>query len=282
VSDHAARMPRARISAAGTAVRVVGLPVLLLGLLVPFVPLVLWASARTYRFPALLPSQTSTRPVRLLVDPGSQVLTGLLQSLEIAVSVAVIACVLGLAAGRAVGVHRFRGRRPVQFLLLAPIIVPGLAVVLTLDVYIIRFGLDGTVRGVVLVHLLAAVPYVTLVMSSVYANLDLRLEEQARTLGAGQVQVLLWVTLPAVAPGLAVAALFAFLLSWGEYVLALTVGAPHVTTLPVLLYAYVGSSDLPVAAALGLALVLPPVLLLTLTSRFLSGSTSAIAGFGRV
>jgi ABC-type spermidine/putrescine transport system permease subunit II len=33
------------------------------------------------------------------------------------------------------------------------------------------------------VHLLAAVPYVALVMSSVYANLDLRLEDQARTLG---------------------------------------------------------------------------------------------------
>ena len=276
------RRPTARGSAAGTAVRAVGLPVLLLGLLVPFVPLVLYATARTYRFPALLPTERSSRPVRLLVDPGSQVLTGLLQSLEIAGSVAVIACALGLSAGRAMGVHQFRGKRAVQFLLLAPIIVPGLAVVLPLDVYIIRAGVDGTLRGVVLVHLLAAVPYVTLVMSSVYANLDLRLEEQARTLGAGPVQVFVRVTLPAVAPGLAVAALFAFLLSWGEYVLALTVGAPHVKTLPVLLYAYVGSSDLPVAAALGLALVLPPVLLLTLTSRFLSGSTSAVAGFGRV
>ena len=278
----ARRRSRASGSAAGAAVRAVGLPLLLLGLLVPFLPLILYATARTYRFPALLPTSTSTRPVRLLVDPGSQVLTGLLQSLEIACSVAVIACALGLSAGRAMGVHVFPGKRVVQFLLLAPIIVPGLAVVLPLDIYIIRFGVDGTLRGVVLVHLLAAVPYVTLVMSSVFANLDLRLEEQARTLGAGPVQVFLRVTLPAVSPGLAVAALFAFLLSWGEYVLALTVGSPHVKTLPVLLYAYVGSSDLPVAAALGLALVLPPVLLLTLTSRFLSGSTSAVAGFGRV
>ena len=266
----------------GAVVRAVGLPLLLLGLLAPFVPLVLWATARRYAFPALLPTQTSSRPVRLLLDPGSEVLRGLLQSLEIAVSVAVVACAIGLCAGRAMGVHAFRGKRVVQFLLLAPVIVPGLAIVLPLDVRIIRAGLDGTVRGVVLVHLLAAVPYVTLVMSSVFANLDLRLEEQARTLGAGPLQVLVRVTLPSVAPGMAVAALFAFLLSWGEYVLALTVGAPNVKTLPVLLYAYVGSSDLPVAAALGLALVVPPVLLLTVTSRFLSGGGSAVAGFGRV
>lgn len=273
--------PVRRPAGRAALVRAVGLPLLLLGLLLPFLPLLLWAVARRYAFPALLPTSTSLRPARLLLDPGSQVLRGLVQSTQVALAVVVLSCAVGLCAGRAMGVHRFRGRRAVQLLLLAPVLVPGLAVVLPLDVHLIRLGLDGTVRGVVLVHLLAAVPYVTLVMSSVFANLDLRLEDQARVLGAGPAQVLLRVTLPTVAPGLAVAALFAFLLSWGEYVLALTVGAPNVRTLPVLLYAYVGSADLPVAAALGLALVLPPVVLLLLTSRFLSGA-SAVAGFGRV
>jgi putative spermidine/putrescine transport system permease protein len=95
-------------------------------------------------------------------------------------------------------------------------------------------------------------------------------------------QVLLRVTLPAVAPGLAVAATFAFLISWGEYVLTLLVGGGAVKTLPLLLYAYLGSTDVPVAAALGLALVLPPVLLLAATSRFLAGERTPLAGFGRV
>lgn len=276
------RTTRARGSGAGAAVRLVGLPLLLLGLLVPFVPLLLWATAQRYGFPALLPTETSARPLRVLAEPGSRVLAGLGQSLLIATLTAAVACLLGLGAGRAMGVHGFRGKRVVRLLLLAPVVVPGLAVVLPLSVQLIRLGLDGTVAGVVLAHLLAAVPYVTLVMASVFANLDLRLEEQARTLGAPPLQVLLRVTLPAVAPGLAVAALFAFLLSWGEYVLALTIGSPRIQTLPVLLYAYVGSSDLPVAAALAMALVLPPVALLVLTSRFLSGTGTAVAGFGRV
>jgi len=263
-------------------VRLVGLPLLLGALLLPFLPLLLWATAERYPFPALLPQTTSSRPLRVLVDPGSDVLSGLVNSTVIALAVAAIASLVGLATGRALGLHRFRGKRLVQFLLLAPVVVPGIAVTLGIQVFFIRYQLADTRAGVVLVHLLAAVPYVCLVMSSVYANLDLRMEEQARTLGAGPVQVLLRITLPAVAPGLAVAALFAFLISWGEYVLTLLVGGGAVQTLPLLLYSSLGSADTPLAAALALALVLPPVLLLALTSRFLSGGRTPLAGFGRV
>ena len=263
-------------------VRAIGLPLVLLGLLVPFLPLLLWSVAQRYPYPSLLPTQTSGRPLRLLVDPSSEVLRGLVDSTVIAVSVAVVASLIGLSAGRALGLHAFRGKRLVQFLLLAPVIVPGIAVTLGIQVFFIRYGLADTRTGVVLAHLLAAVPYVALVMGSVYANLDVRMEDQARTLGAGPVQVLLRITLPAVAPGLAVAATFAFLISWGEYVLTLLVGGGIVKTLPLLLYAYLGSSDIPVAAALGLALVLPPVLLLAVTSRFLTGERTPLAGFGRV
>lgn len=274
--------PRGRVARSGSAaVRAVGLPLLLAGLVLPFLPLLLWAVAERYPYPALTPTVTSSRPLRLLADPASEVLTGLVNSVCIAVAVAVIAALIGLSAGRALGLHEFRGKRLVQFLLLAPVIVPGLAVTLGIQVFFIRYGLSDTRRGVVLVHLLAAVPYVSLVMSSVYANLDLRLEDQARTLGAGPVQVFLRITLPAVAPGLAVAALFAFLISWGEYVLTLLVGGGAVKTLPLLLYSYLGSTDTPVAAALGLALVVPPVLLLAVTSRLLSGDGTPLAGFGR-
>lgn len=262
--------------------RVVGLPLLLVGLVLPFVPLVLWAVAKRYPYPALLPTERSTRPLRLLVDPRSEVLQGLVTSTVVALSVAVVAALVGLCAGRALGVHDFRGKRLVQFLLLAPVIVPGIAVTLGIQVFFIRYGLADTRRGVVVAHLLAAVPYVCLVMGSVFADLDTRYEDQARTLGAGPVQVFLRVTLPAVTPGLAVAASFAFLISWGEYVLTLLVGGGVVKTLPLLLYAYLGGNDTPVAAALALALVLPPVLLLGLTSRVLARGSTPLAGLGRV
>ena len=58
---------------------------LVVGLLLPFVPVVVWATAATWRFPALLPQRYSDRALRILTDPGSDVLQGLVTSATIAV-----------------------------------------------------------------------------------------------------------------------------------------------------------------------------------------------------
>lgn len=250
---------------------------LALGVLTPLVPLLLWAVAGDFRYPALLPAP-STRGLARVLDPD--VLAALGTSAAVAGTVALLAALLGLAAGRALGSHAFRGRRLVQLLLLAPAIVPALAVTLGIQVFFVRLGLADTVAGVVLVHLVPTVPYVSLVMAGVFAGFDERLLDAARVLGARPLQRLRHAVLPAVAPGLAVAALFAFLISWSEYVLTLLVGGGTVRTLPLLLFAAIGSADLTAAAALALVLAVPPLALVALTSRVLTGP--AALGLGRI
>lgn len=262
--------------------KAVGLPLLVVGALLPFVPLLLWSVSRTWRYPDLLPSEYSLRALRLVTDPQSAVLQALLTSATVAVLVAGVSGLVGLSAGRALGLHSFRGKRLVQFLMLAPVIVPGFAVVLGVQILFIRYGLADTVPGVVVAHLLPTVPYVTLVMAGAYANYDTAYEDQARMLGAGPLRVLVEVTLPALRPGLVVAMLFAFLISWSEYILTLLVGGGRVQTLPLLLFSSLRGNDTAVAAALSLVIVLPPMLLLGLTSRYLSGSGSGVVGLGRL
>ncbi|MBC8093014.1 MAG: ABC transporter permease subunit, partial [Pseudonocardia sp.] len=253
-----------------------------IGVLLPFVPLLVWSVSRTWAYPALLPQETSLRAVRLVTDPGSAVVGGLATSLAVATTVAVISGAIGLCAGRALGLHSFRGKRAVQFLLLAPVIVPPFAVTLGIQILFIRYGLADSVPGVVLAHLVPATPYVTLVLAATYANYDTAYEDQARVLGAAPWQVLWRVTLPAVRPGLAVAMLFAFLISWSEYILTLLVGGGAVQTLPLVLFAAVRTADTPVVAAVSLVIVLPPLLLVGLTSRFLTASAGGVAGLGRL
>ncbi len=255
---------------------------LVLGMLLPFLPLLVWAGAGQWRFPSVLPQQASSRGLRLLVDPSSDVLEGLTTSLLLGVSVSAIATLVGLSAGRALGLYAFRGKRLVQFVLLAPAIVPGLAVTLGIQVFFLRYGLAGTLPGVVLVQLVPTVPYVTLVLGSAFANFDVAYEEQARTLGAGPLRTFWHVTLPVLRPSLIVAAFFAFLISWSEYILTLLIGGGTVKTLPLVLFAYIGSSDLNLAAALAVLFVLPPLVLVLLTSRFLTGGSAAGIGFGRL
>jgi putative spermidine/putrescine transport system permease protein len=261
-------------------VRRVGSGLLALDLLVPLVPLLGWAVSGRWRYPALVPEETSARGLALVLD--ARVLDALLTSTAIAVSVAVLAAALGFTAGRALGLYAFRGKRLVQFLLLAPAIVPTIAVTLGIQVFFLRYGLADTLAGVVLVHLVPTVPYVSLVMAAAFANLDVDLEDQARMLGAGPLRRALSVTLPAVRPGLVVAAFFAFLISWSEYILTLLVGGGTVRTLPLLLFAAIGSSDLTAAAALSLVIAVPPLVLVALTGRYLSGQRPAVLGFGRL
>ncbi|WP_219413696.1 ABC transporter permease [Pseudonocardia nigra] len=260
--------------------RAVGPLLLGSGVLLPLAPLLLWAGTGQWRHPALLPQELSARGLQLVLDPA--VREALATSAVIAGSVAALAAVIGCAAGRALGSYSFPGRRAVQFLLLAPAIVPTIAVTLGIQVFFLRYGLADTVAGVVLVHLVPTVPYVSLVMGAAFANLDPGLEEQARVLGAGPVRRLLLVTLPAVRPGLVVAAFFAFLISWSEYILTLLVGGGAVRTLPLLLFAAIGAADHTAAAALALVIALPPLVLVGLTARHLTGRTPAVIGFGRL
>ncbi len=253
-----------------------------IGLLLPFVPLLVWAGSGQWRFPAVVPQKASSRGLRLLLDPQTGVLQGLATSLALGALVSGIAVLVGLSAGRALGLYAFRGKRLVQFLLLAPAIVPGLAVTLGIQVFFLRYGLAGTVQGVLLVQLVPTIPYVSLVLGSAYASFEVGYEEQARTLGAGPLRTFWHVTLPVLRPSIVVAAFFAFLISWSEYVLTLLIGGGTVKTLPLLLFAYIGSSDLNLAAALAVLFLVPPFLLVALTSRYLTGTGSAAVGFGRL
>lgn len=246
-------------------------------LLAPFLPLLVWSFAGTWRYPALLPQAWGLRGWEVVVDPSAQVLQGVVTSTGIAAAVAVVSGAVGLAAGRALGLHRFPGRRGVELLLVAPVVVPGLAVSLGIQVVFLRYGLTDHVAGVVLAHLIPATPYAVLLMTAAYRGYDPALEEQGRVLGAGALRVLLTVTLPALRPALGVAMTMAFLISWNEYVLTLLVGGGTVRTLPLLLFAAIGSGDTQVTAALALTVAVPPMVLLALTARRLGDGASLLA-----
>ena len=249
-------------------------------LLVPFVPLIFWSVSHRWFFPTIIPDQLSDRAWSYLLSERSGVLEGLATSLIIATTVAIIAAAIGLSGGRALGLYRFRGKRVVELVLLMPVIVPAIAVAMGIQVLFIRYSLADTIPGVVLVHLVPTIPYVVLVMGAQFSNYDTSYEEQARVLGANPLRVFLHVTFPAVLPGLVVAAFFAFLISWSEYIMTVLIGGGQVVTLPILLFAFVGS-DPSVAAALSLFFIAPAIVLMVLTSRYLSGDQSAMGGIGR-
>jgi len=255
---------------------------LLLGVVLPMTPLLLWSVSHRWWFPDLLPSELSTRAWVYALSPLSQIGTAFGNSLVIALLVTAIALVIGVLAGRALGSVQFKGKLLVELIILAPTIVPGLAVIMGIHVLFIRLGLVDSIPGVVLVHLLPSLPYMVIVMAGVFANYDAEYEQQAFSLGASKLRTFLHVTLPAVLPGMVTGGLFVFLISWSQYILTLLIGGGRVITLPVLLFSFVSSGDNALTAVLCIVFLVPAVAVLLITSRYLSGESGAMGGFGKI
>lgn len=264
------------------SVRPIFLGIFVVWIFFPFLSIIIWSIAAGWRFPDLLPEEYSMRGYAVSFDPNGDIIRGVITSTIIALIVGVIATAIGSAAGRAIAMYTFKFKKAFQFLVLAPLIVPGLAVTMGIQILFIKYGLSDTVRGVILAHLIPTVPYVVMIMSGTFANFDRAYEEQGQVLGASRLIVIRKITLPIVLPGLAVSFLFAFVISWSEYILTLLVGGAAVKTLPMVLFAFLRGSDLTLVGAASIVFMIPPLILLRFTSKHLVGRSSSVTGMGSV
>lgn len=248
----------------------------------PIIPQFVWSFAGRWFFPALLPAQWTLESWQYLLTDSSRAGEALYNSLVIAFMVSFLSIVVGLPAARALALHDFKGKWLVEWFLMLPIIVPGLVSVMGIHIVFILLRLTDTYWGVALVHLIPCIPYMVLVMVSVFANYGLELEETARTLGARRWQVWLYVTLPGILPGLTVATMFTFLISWSQYITTVLIGGGSIVTLPMILFPFVSASNHANASAISLLFLAPAILVLLFTSRQLGRESSVLGGFGRL
>lgn len=263
--------------------RGMGIAVVALLVALPFVPIVLWAFAGEWRFPDLLPTEWSLRGWEYVIGGGSRTPEAVFNSLVIGVTATGTAVAVGLPAGMALGGYEFRLKGVIIFLVLLPILVPPLASTMGIHLTFIRLGLADTVFGVFLVHLIPTVPYTAIILASVFADMSGEMEEAARTLGASPWQTFRHVTLPRAMPGIAVAALFAFLVSWSQYVLTVLIGGGSVITLPMLLFSAASGGDPVITAVLSVIFALPALVALIAALRYLKGEDErGLIGLGKV
>lgn len=249
--------------------------------IIPMIPVAVWSFSHGWHFPALIPEEWSFRGWAYIAEPYSRVMPGLWNSILIAVVVTILAFPIAIPAARALGLYRFRGKRLVEFLILAPLIVPELPVAVGIHILFIKFGLAGTLLGVLLIHLVLVVPYIVIVLAGVFSNYGPEPEQSARTLGASPLKTFLYVTLPAIMPGMVVGGLFAFIRSWRTYIFTLVIGGGVVETLPLLVFSFIGTGDNHISAVLSLLFIAPAVLMMLFTASYLTGNR-AVGGFGRI
>ena len=159
-----------------------------------------------------------------------------LNSLGVALVTTAIAGTLGTLAAIAFFRYDFAGKRLLQILLFPPIAIPWLIIGTSMLIFFFWIGIGRGLHAMVLGHVALALPYVIIVVSARLKAFDPHLEEAARSLGASQWQTLRYVTLPFLAPGVIAAALFAFAVSFDQFVISYFLAVPGVSTLPVEIY----------------------------------------------
>lgn len=196
------------------------------------------------------------------------VLPSAVNSVLVGLMTVVGAIAIGAPAGYALARFVFRGREAYQIAILTTRAFPIVILSIPLAITFINWQLYDTLWAVAIVHVALALPQTILVTASIFVSVPNELEEAALTLGCHRIQAFLRIVLPMALPGLAAAAIFAFVLSWNE-VFAATILTVRNHTLPAHVLTVLNGSPLPVRFAGGFALIVPSLVFIFLIRRYL-------------
>ncbi|MBW3095831.1 ABC transporter permease [Pseudohoeflea coraliihabitans] len=235
-----------------------------------FIATLSFGSSQWLIFPP--PSWTTRWYGELFADP--RWLAAAFNSLKIGLIVTVLSVLIGLAASFSLVRGKFRGRETLKALFLTPMILPVVVLAVALYAFFLRLGINGTVTGFVIAHLLVALPFSILALTNALEGFDKSVEDAAVLCGAHPLEAKLRVTLPAIAPGLFSAAIFSFLTSWDEVVLAIFMASPTLQTLPVRIWSTLRQDLTPVIASASTVLVAVTIILMLLVALVRKGMKS--------
>ncbi|MGF7160775.1 putative spermidine/putrescine transport system permease protein [Rhodoligotrophos appendicifer] len=210
-----------------------------------FIVLLSFGSSRWLAFPP--PYWTVRWYQEFFAD--DQWLTSIFVSLRVAVVVTVLSTLLGLMAALGIVRGQFPGRSLVRAFLLTPMVLPVVVLAVGLYALTLRAGINGTFLGLVAAHMVIALPFSVIAISNSLVSFDKSIEDAAVLCGASPLWAMWKVTLPAIRSGVAAAAIFSFLASWDEVVLAIFMSSPRLQTFPVRIWTTLQQDLTPVAAA---------------------------------
>lgn len=212
-------------------------------IILPVAVTMIWTVTGRWPWPSLLPESYTARTLQELFAGSSKLHKILWGSIFLASAVAVFGTLIALMTARATEIYRIRLRRVIRWSSMLPLIVPGTVFAMGIQVILIKMGLGDTVAGVILVHLVAALPYCIMIMTDITAAAGKRLEEQAQVLGAVPFRAFMNVTLPGLLPGILSSASMAYIISYSQYFTTLLAGGGKIRTIALVMVPYIQSGD---------------------------------------
>lgn len=168
--------------------------------------------------------------------------SALYDSITLVIATAVLSTAIGGLAAFAIVRYDFKFSTTLETILISPLIYPWLVIGLAILLFIgeINSALGLSIRmsfaTVLLGHILFTLPYPIRTIGASLQNFPHSVEEAAKNLGATELDTFVNVTLPIIRPGIISGAIFAFVLSFNQYIISLFLTGNETKTMPLLLF----------------------------------------------
>ncbi|WP_248924148.1 ABC transporter permease [Paenibacillus hamazuiensis] len=235
----------------------------------PLLNLLILAFSGKWQYPAVLPQEWSFTWWKYVLTQN-EVIQSISLSFGIAAVVTLISIVTCLPAAYAFARIRFRLSKLLLFSFLLTHAFPKMGLYVSIAVLFYKLHLMNTFTGVVLIHMVNTLMYMTWIPAAAFKNVQQAQEESARDAGAGPFRVFWHITLPMALPGIVVASIFTFLASLDEAQGTFMVGIPDFRTMPLIMYTIVQNYPTTAGGVFSILLTLPTVVLLLAARRFIN------------
>jgi len=239
----------------------------------PISSLVIWSIAERWYWPHVLPQEIGLAYWRQALGlqrdwaiAAVSIWGAFGSSMLVALVATGLVMAMAIPAGYALARFRVPFKALILLLFLMPKAFPQQPIFVNLLPSFTRWGLAGTVPGVILIHILVCLIFGVWITTSAFKAIPQELEEAARSVGATRWRTFWKVLLPLAAPGLLVSTVFVFITSLTEFTGTFFIGLPFVTTLPMLLYSSSGY-NMQFASVIAIVLLIPSLLFMVLIQR---------------
>jgi multiple sugar transport system permease protein len=201
-----------------------------------------------------------------------------LNSYAVGLSVTAVTLMVAIVAAFALSRYKFALREPLKVLIIGVQAIPPITLVIPLFGVVIALHLYNSYEGLILTYLVFTLPYSVVMMTAYFNSIPRELDEAAKIDGAGSMRTLLRVILPLARPGLVAVGFYAFMISWNEFLFALTLTqTDNMRTVPVGLTLLMGQYNYQWNQIMAMSVLgcLPVVVLFLIFQRhFVSGLSS--------
>jgi putative spermidine/putrescine transport system permease protein len=235
----------------------------------PLLNLAILAFTGKWSYPDVLPHEWSLK-WWTFVFKQEDIAKSIGLSFGIATIVTALSIVLCIPAAYAFARIRFPLSRFFLFSFLLTHAFPKMGLYVSIAVLFYKLGLMNTLIGVVLIHMINVLMFMTWIPTAAFRNVHAAQEESARDVGASPFRVFRSITLPMAMPGIIVASIFTFLNSLDEAQGTFLVGIPNYKTMPIVMYSIISDYPAYAGAVFSIILTAPTIILLLAAQRFVS------------